>query len=138
MFSLAKAEGDMTEPKSAHKEPQGRGEGWGDPLFLLGMGQRAFESWSRGAGAFTSEIVNFAQSRLQEDMSAWSRLMECKQPADALECQRQFAQKMASDYAEEAGKLTRLMTQVATDSFSAYMKETAPLTTPKQIPRAAE
>jgi hypothetical protein len=75
--------------------------------FLVESNQRAFARWFQGMNALSQEIAQFTQSRLQEDMAAWSTLASCKSPADALECQQRFAEKATAGYVAEVANCRR-------------------------------
>lgn len=90
--------------------------------FLFEANQRAFARWFQGISALSQEITQFTQSRLQEDMAAWSTLARCKSPEDAFECQRHFAEKATSQYSEEITKLSRLMAGLATDGLASLQR----------------
>jgi len=89
-----------------------------DPLLAFRASQQLFEAWTKGTGAFASEICEFARTRLREDISTWTRLMGCKEPRELLECQRQFAEGATKAYLDEAGKLSRLTAEMVGDSLS--------------------
>jgi len=91
-----------------------------DPSSILAMNQKALECWTRAISALTEEMGHFVQARLQEDMGTWTKLTSCKDPTQAIECQRQYAEKAATDYFDEANKLSRLTMSLANDSFSAF------------------
>ena len=90
--------------------------------FLFEANQRAFARWFQGMSALSQEITQFTQSRLQEDMAAWSTLASCKSPEDAFECQRRFAEKATSQYSEEITKLSRLMAGLAADGLASLQR----------------
>jgi hypothetical protein len=80
---------------------------------LLEANQRVLTRWFRGMAEISQEVVQFTQSRLQEEMAVWSSLAGCKKPEEVFQCQRQFAEKTASQYAEEIGKLSQMVMQLA-------------------------
>jgi phasin family protein len=108
------------DPKSA-AQPEAKTPVGGDPaiyLSLLEGNQRAFARWLQGMFAVAQEITQFTHSRLEEDMAAWSTLASCGSPEQALDCQRRFAAKAAEQYAEEMGKLSRMMMSLASEDRS--------------------
>ena len=82
---------------------------------ILAANQRAFARWLNGMNGLSQEIAQFTQSRLQEDMAAWSTLASCKNPQDAFECQRRFAEKATAGYLAEVAKLSTMMINLANE-----------------------
>ena len=85
--------------------------------FLLETNQRAFARWFNGINGLSQEIAQFTQSRLQEDMAAWSALASCNNPQDAFECQRRFAEKATAGYLAEVTKLSAMMISLANEGL---------------------
>jgi hypothetical protein len=106
-----------------------------DPLSLFRAGERATENWSRGLGMLSTEMAGFTLARMREHANAWTAIVSDTSASALFDVQRQFVQKAATDYLEEAGKLSRLLTQIATDSFMKPV-ETPPVG--EQVRRAAE
>ena len=96
--------------------------GW-DPSLIFASNQRAFDCWMRGFTALTAEMTQFIQARLQADMGTWTTLASCKDMTQAFECQRQYAGKMASDYMEEANKLSRLTMGLANEGLAELQRQ---------------
>jgi hypothetical protein len=90
--------------------------------FLLESNQRAFAHWFHGMNALSQEIAQFTQSRLQEDIAAWSMLASCYSPADAFECQRCFAQKATAGYVEEVAKLSQIVMSLAREGMESHQR----------------
>ena len=91
-----------------------------NPPFALN--ERAFTSWVRGVSAFAEEIGRFTQIRLHEDTEVWQVLATCRNPMEAIECQKRYAEKAAGQYIEEANKLTQLVMDVANEGFLSLQK----------------
>lgn len=91
--------------------------GW-DPAALIDASQLAFKCWAHAVSALSEEMGQFVQSRLQEDLSIWTKLTTCKDPGQAFECQRMFVQKATTDYLDEFNKLSRLTMNIASEAFS--------------------
>jgi len=85
---------------------------------LFDGNQRAMTRWFEGMLAIYQEVAQFAQYRLQEDTAAWLKLIGCRSPSDALECQKHFAERTSAEYSEEAVKLSEMMVSVATQALS--------------------
>jgi len=85
--------------------------------FLLEANQLAFARWLNGVNALSQEIAQFTQSRLQEDMAAWSTLASCSSPEAAFECQRRLAEKATAGYVAEVTKLSQMMMSLASEGL---------------------
>ena len=85
--------------------------------FLLEANQLAFARWLNGVNALSQEIAQFTQSRLQEDMAAWSTLASCNSPEAAFECQGRFAEKATAGYVAEVTKLSQMMMSLASEGL---------------------
>ena len=71
-----------------------------------------------GAMALSQELGQFTQRRLQDDMDTFRGLLTCGTVLDAFECQRQFAQRLTSQYAEEAGRVASLIARMTNGAAS--------------------
>jgi hypothetical protein len=92
---------------------------------LVALNEQAFTFWARGISAFADEVGRFTQTRLHEDGEVWQMLATCRNPMEVLECQRQYAEKTAGQYLEEANKITQLFMNSANDSLSSLGKTTS-------------
>lgn len=121
---------DQTHAKQSSKSaPQSPAKGWNGQLSsLLAVNERAFRSWARGVAAFSEEMTRFTQARLREDTETWQVLAACRNPMDALECQRRYAEKAAEQYLAEAGKLSEIAVSVANENLTALQSEAAEAT----------
>jgi len=90
--------------------------------FMLEANQRAFALWFDGMNALSQEIARFTQSRLQEDIAAWSTLASCNRPEDAFECQRRFAEKATAGYAAEVTKLSQVMMGLTSEGLESCQR----------------
>ena len=86
---------------------------------LIGANQKTFECWTRAVATVTEEMSQFLQTRVQEGLGMWSKLATCKDMGQVLECQYEFAQKAATDYLDEARKLSQLTMTLASDNLAA-------------------
>jgi Phasin protein len=112
-----------TASQTAPKTASGVKE-WGanfEPLFA--MNRSAFEVWAHGMSRVSHEMAQFMQSRLLEDSVMWETLATCRDPADAIECQRRFGSKATTDYSEAAQKFSRLMMDIA-GSYGSGLRRT--------------
>jgi hypothetical protein len=110
-----------TPPAKRTIPTSGRAPNYG---FLVESNQRAFAHWFQGMNALSQEIAQFTQSRLQEDMAAWSTLASCYSPEAAFECQRHFAEKATAGYVAEVTKLSQMMMSLATEGLASRQRDT--------------
>ena len=106
-----------TQPAKATPPTNGGAPNYG---FLLESNQRAFAHWLDGVNALSQEIAQFTQSRLQEDMAAWSTLASCSSPEAAFECQRRFAENATAGYVAEVTKLSQMMMSLASEGLESH------------------
>jgi len=78
-----------------------------------GGGIPALGNWTQSGSAtmkdsfeLAHEMLTFSQARLQANIDAWQALTTCRNPADFLECQKEFAEKATAQYLDETNKLT--------------------------------
>ena len=97
--------------------------GWSpNYALLLEANQRAFARWLNGMNALSQEIAQFTQSRLQEDVAAWSTLASCSSPEAAFEYQRRFAEKATAGYVAEVTKLSQMMMSLASEGLESRQR----------------
>lgn len=92
-------------------------------MALLEGNQRAYTRMLDGMFKISQEIAQFTQNRLQEDLAAWATLAACRDPREAMDTQRRFAEKAAQQYADEINKLSRMMMNVTGDSLSSLQQK---------------
>ena len=80
---------------------------------ILEGNQQAFNRWLQGMFGIFEEISRFTQTRIQEDMAAWTALTSCRTPEEAMECQRRFAAKAAEQFTDEMSRLSQLMMKMS-------------------------
>ncbi|HWE75156.1 MAG TPA: phasin family protein [Stellaceae bacterium] len=83
---------------------------------IFAFNRNAFEAWAHNMSKLSQEMAQFMQSRLKEEGAMWEKLAACRDPAELLQCQSEFAAKTGTDYAEAAQKLSRLMLDFANTS----------------------
>src|SRR5579875_3355590 len=83
------------------------------PFDFFAFNRGAFESWARNMSKLSQEMAQLMQSRLKEESAMWEKLAACRDTADVVQCQSEFAAKTGSDYVEAAQKLSRLMLDFA-------------------------
>jgi phasin family protein len=110
----------VTQPKTSPPSPNGSSAGFG---FVMEEDQQAFARWFRGVSSLSAALAEFIQSRLQDDMAAWSALASCTTSGEALECQRRFAEKATAQYSQEITKLSQLMLRLATEGLQSFERK---------------
>ena len=111
----------LGSPQSGEPEPRTDGSA-GDYDFRATANQQAFARWFHGVTMLSGELAQFIQARLQDDMAAWSALAACRTSEEALECQRRFAERATTQYAEEIIKLSRIMMKLAADGLGSFQR----------------
>jgi len=109
----------MPEDKPRSGQAKAQPEAWGAACTALMEGnQQMFARWMQAFIALSQEVAQFTQSRLSEDAAAWSALAACRNPEEAMECQRRIAAKATKQYYDEIGKLSQMMIRVAAEGVS--------------------
>lgn len=85
--------------------------------------QRAYTRVLDGMFKISQEIAQFTQNRLQEDMAVWATLAACRDPGEAMDCQRRFAEKAAGQYGDEINKLSHMMMALSGDTLTSFEKK---------------
>jgi hypothetical protein len=84
---------------------------------IFAFNRNAFETWAHNMSKLSQEMAQFMQSRLKEEGAMWEKLAACRDAAELLQCQSEFASRTGTDYAEAAQKLSRLMLDFANASL---------------------
>ena len=79
--------------------------------FPIAMASSVWDEAMTRTIALSQEISSFVMARVSEDVGAWTRLASCKDAAQLMDCQQQYARKAAEDYAAEGQKLCRMLTE---------------------------
>ena len=104
----------------AQRPAEGEGPGQ-QPGFWMSGANDVLEQWRQygtgwmtGAADLAQEMLTFSQKRIQADIDAWRSLAPCRSPGDFADWQRQFTDRSATEYLEEAARLNaRLMETIA-------------------------
>lgn len=96
-----------------------------DPQAWAGAGSTAMNAllkandvMMQGMMAWSREMADFTHARLQEGAERSAALMQCTDPNAALALHRDFAAKATGQYLEEAGKLTTMAMQMASQCWT--------------------
>jgi hypothetical protein len=84
---------------------------------IFAFNRNAFEAWAHNMSKLSQEMAQFMQSRLKEEGAMWEKLAACRDAAELMQCQSEFAARTGTDYAEAAQKLSRLMLDFANASL---------------------
>jgi hypothetical protein len=84
---------------------------------IFAFNRHAFEAWAHNMSKLSQEMAEFMQARLKEEGALWEKLASCRDAAELLQCQSEFAARTGTDYAEAAQKLSRLMLDFANASL---------------------
>jgi len=84
---------------------------------IFAFNRNAFEAWAHNMSKLSQEMAQFMQSRLKEEGAMWEKLAACRDAAELMQCQSEFAARTGTDYAEAAQKLSRLMLDFANTSL---------------------
>lgn len=79
-------------------------------------------AWLEAMNDIGSEVVKFVANRIQEDVKAQQRIMQCKDASELQQAQAEFLQKAIEQYTAETGKLVKMSTEL----FSNTMKGVTP------------
>lgn len=63
--------------------------------------------------SWQQELARFADRRFAENRRTWDALLSSRDVGGALKVQQEWAQQAATDYAQEATRLTRLLTTLS-------------------------
>ena len=75
--------------------------GFGD---MMGMSK----AWMEAVSDMGAEVVSFVADRIQEDVKAQRKMLQCKNMADLQHIQSEFFQKAVDQYQAETGKLVKM------------------------------
>lgn len=86
---------------------------------LASGSQQAFAGWVRsneaivkGTFDLAQQMLTFGQTRLTDDLVALRDLLSCHDLGEVARCQRQFAEKAAAEYRDQANKVTGTLTNL--------------------------
>lgn len=85
--------------------------------------QACFEAWS----SWQQELSHFADLRLAENRRTWDALMSSRDLAGLLKVHQSWALQAATDYTQEATRLSRLFTSLSLTGTTPAVQESAAL-----------
>lgn len=84
----------------------------------FGAVMKASQTMMQGVVEWNREMADFASNRLQADGETAQALMQCRDWSTVADIQKDFLDRAATQYSEEATKLTNLATRVMQDSIA--------------------
>lgn len=91
----------------------------------LSAAVKANETMFNDMMAVGREIMDFASSRLEQDLAVTEKLMKSKDAESAFRVQCEFAQTAIQQYFEESQKLMALGTNIARDCWTPLQDQTS-------------
>ena len=98
-------------------------------------GRQTFAGWVRSNEAIVKgsfdvarRMLTFGQTRLTDDLIALRDLLSCHDLGDVARCQRQFAEKAAAEYLDQANKVTGTLTSLFTGAAASVTHPAASVT----------
>lgn len=112
-------DGRVAKPRAraATASPTAPMPGWPPDPAMWVMGERAAQAWIESVLMVSQHLLQFASTRLEEDLAIAMRFAGCRNAQEALDCQWRFVETAARQYADEAAALSRLMMTAASDAM---------------------
>ena len=99
-----------------------------DPMTAATIGATdALQTCTQACSEWQQEIVRFIELRLSENRRSLEALMAARDVAGLLSVQQQWGLHLATDYINEASRLTRLFTTLSLTGTTPAVQETAML-----------
>lgn len=86
-----------------------------------------FEEWAATGAAWQSEVAQFAERRLRDDLSTWLTLLGARDAASVWQAQGAWSVRAAEDYSKEARRLAELITSVTLSGVTPDAQQTTQL-----------
>jgi hypothetical protein len=86
-----------------------------------------FEEWAAAGAAWQSEVSQFAERRLKDNLSTWLTLLSARDAASVWQAQGAWSVRAAEDYSEEATRLAELVTSVTLSGATPEAQRTTQL-----------
>jgi len=111
----------MAESKAAQEQRIPGQLPFFDPTYMAMIGD-FYAQWFHGAMKVSQELTEMAQTRLKDEMAAWAKIANCRDPREFVEYQRNRAQEVTAQAAQDVAKVSRM---IASMVQSSAMKEAA-------------
>ena len=86
-----------------------------------------FEEWAAAFAAWQSEVSQFAERRLKDNVSTCLTLLSARDAASLWQAQGAWSVRAAEDYSQEAARLARLVTSVTFSGVTPEAQQTTQL-----------
>ena len=86
-----------------------------------------FEEWAAAGTAWQSEVSQFAERRIKDNLSTWLTLLSARDAASVWQAQGAWSVRAAEDYSEEAKRLAELVTSVTLSGATPEAQQTTQL-----------
>lgn len=106
---------------------------WNSPT-VTALGQ-ASESWVKAYADWQQEVARFIGARLTENQRTQEAFASCKNFADALKVQQEWAFNAAKEYTEEAARLAQVVCTLQPGAVEGEKPPQAPPSTASSTPR---
>jgi len=80
--------------------------------------ENVYDRWIANLFELSDGLSRFAKDRIQRDMSAWVKLVSCRDPKDLLACQKDLAEEMTTRFADDVLAISNMIATVAGHSHS--------------------
>src|SRR5262245_42433568 len=87
----------------------------------------ALQACTEACAGWQQEIAHFVDLRLAENRRTWEALMSARDVAAVVKVQQEWSLQAATDYAQEAVRLTRLLTTLSLTGTTPAVQEAARL-----------
>ena len=115
---------DMQSDKLPSVESLSAGNMWNSALSTYAD---SFEEWAAAGAAWQSEVSQFAERRLKDNLSTWLTLLSARDAASVWQAQGAWGVRAAEDYSEEAKRLAELVTSVTLSGVTPEAQQTTQL-----------
>lgn len=102
--------------------PDAVGTGWNSAMMSAAD---CVQGCASACAGWQQEMARFLAMRLAENQRAWAALLSSRDAAAAIKAQQDWATKAATDYAEEANRLARLVATLSLTGTTPAVQDTA-------------
>ncbi|WP_425064337.1 hypothetical protein [Reyranella sp.] len=86
-----------------------------------------FEEWAAVGAAWQSELSQFAERRLKDNVSTYLTLLSARDAASVWQAHGAWSVRAVEDYSEEANRLSRLLASVTASGVTPEAQQTTQL-----------
>ena len=77
-------------------------------------------TWSKGAQAIATEVIDYSKKSVEESAAAWERILGAKTLENAFEVQSEYVKSSYEDFVAEATKLGDLYVDFAKEAYKPF------------------